>query len=221
MCPYRMYPFRMAHASVPEPRPRRRHKPLVAVPAHWPQDVRSSILSAVALAAAERGFAETRVTDVIARAGVSRRTFYIHFSDRESCFFAAYEAVRSDALALLTPDDDSDQRWQDRLDAALRRGLEYCAAWPHHATLLLVEILSAGPEGARRHEQTMAELSGLFVDCGAWRPVGRAALEPSELAQALVGAMHRLVQARLLGGRPEELPSLASGLAALAVAGSR
>jgi AcrR family transcriptional regulator len=211
----------MAHASDPEPRPRRRSKPRVDVPPHWPQDVRSRILSAMALAASERGFAKTRVADVIARAGVSRRTFYAHFMDRESCFFAAYAAVRSDVLVLLTPDDDADRPWQDRLDAALRRGLEYCAAWPHHASLLLIEIVSAGPAGQRRHEQTMAELSGLFVDCGAWRPAGCAALEPHELAQALVGAMHRLVQARLLGGRPEELPSLATGLAALAAAGSR
>jgi hypothetical protein len=88
-------------------------------------------------------------------------------------------------------------------------------------SLLLIEIVSAGPAGQRRHEQTMAELSSLFVDCGAWRPAGCAALEPHELAQALVGAMHRLVQARLLAGRPEELPSLATGLAALAAAGSR
>lgn len=172
----------------------------------------------MALAAAERGFAKTRVADVIARAGVSRRTFYVHFRDRESCFFAAYAAVRSDVLALLTPDDDADRPWQDRLDAALRGGLEYCAAWPHHASLLLIEIVSAGPAGQRRHEQTMAELSGLFVDCGAWRPAGCAALE---LAQALVGAMQRLVQARLLGGRPEEPPSPATRLAALAAAGSR
>jgi AcrR family transcriptional regulator len=66
----------------------------------------------MALAAAQRGFAKTRVADVIARAGVSRRTFYAHFMDRESCFVAAYAAVRSDVLVLLTPDDDADRPWQ-------------------------------------------------------------------------------------------------------------
>jgi AcrR family transcriptional regulator len=37
----------------------------------------------------QRGYAATRVSDVLERTGISRRTFYAHFANREECFFAA------------------------------------------------------------------------------------------------------------------------------------
>src|SRR5258708_16794739 len=51
------------------------------------------ILSAVAQAAAELGYAEMSVEAIIARAGVSRRTFYEHFRNMENAFRAAYHSV--------------------------------------------------------------------------------------------------------------------------------
>ena len=40
---------------------------------------------------AERGYADCRIADVIAYAGVSRKTFYELFRDKEDCFLAAYD----------------------------------------------------------------------------------------------------------------------------------
>ena len=40
---------------------------------------------------AEKGYAATTVADVVERAGVSRRTFYEQFADKEACFLAAYD----------------------------------------------------------------------------------------------------------------------------------
>src|SRR5258708_3894882 len=54
---------------------------------------RARILSAVAQAAAGLGYAEMNVEAVIARAGVSRRTFYEHFKNKEDAFLAAYDTV--------------------------------------------------------------------------------------------------------------------------------
>src|SRR5207253_2083261 len=39
----------------------------------------------------ERGYPATTVADVVERAGVSRRTFYEQFADKEACFLAAYD----------------------------------------------------------------------------------------------------------------------------------
>jgi len=54
---------------------------------------RERILSAVAQAASELGYAEMSVQAIIARAGVSRRTFYEHSKNKEDAFLAAYDAV--------------------------------------------------------------------------------------------------------------------------------
>jgi AcrR family transcriptional regulator len=54
---------------------------------------RERILAAVTQAAAELGYAEMSVEAIIVRAGVSRRTFYEHFKNKEDAFLAAYDAV--------------------------------------------------------------------------------------------------------------------------------
>ena len=59
---------------------------------------RERILSAIACASAELGYAEMSVEAIIASAGVSRRTFYEHFRNKEDAFLAAYDrAVRVQA----------------------------------------------------------------------------------------------------------------------------
>ena len=47
---------------------------------------RGRMIAAMAETVAAKGYAATTVADVVARAGVSRKTFYEHFADREECF---------------------------------------------------------------------------------------------------------------------------------------
>src|SRR5882724_3806888 len=47
---------------------------------------RGRLLDAMAEVVAEKGYQATTVADVVERAGVSRRTFYEQFPDREACF---------------------------------------------------------------------------------------------------------------------------------------
>src|SRR3954454_14835880 len=51
---------------------------------------RGRMLTAMAEAVAQKGYARTTVADVLSRARVSRETFYEQFADKEDCFLAAY-----------------------------------------------------------------------------------------------------------------------------------
>ena len=53
---------------------------------------RARMLEAMAHAVAAKGYAATTVADVVGGAGVSRKTFYEHFQDKEDCFLAAFDA---------------------------------------------------------------------------------------------------------------------------------
>src|SRR4051794_13367497 len=53
---------------------------------------RERLLVAMADATAAKGYANVAVADVIERAGVSRRSFYEHFANKEDAFLAAYDA---------------------------------------------------------------------------------------------------------------------------------
>src|SRR5664279_207105 len=57
------------------------------------------LLESMTEAVARRGYAEATVAEVIEIAGVSRKTFYEHFRDKEDCFLKAYE-ILSDRLVM-------------------------------------------------------------------------------------------------------------------------
>src|SRR5215218_4516301 len=75
-------------AQVPRSLPRGRHAAAREVVL---ASQRGRLLEAMAQCVAEHGYAVTTVAQVIARAGVSRKTFYEHFPDKRACFLAAWE----------------------------------------------------------------------------------------------------------------------------------
>ena len=72
---------------------------------------RARMLDAMVHAVADKGYARVTVADVIEGAGVSRKTFYEQFTNKEDCFLAAYDAgvdgllaAIDEALDALAPD---------------------------------------------------------------------------------------------------------------------
>jgi hypothetical protein len=84
------------------------------------------------------------------------------------------------------------------LEQVLESLLDYAAQWPAHARVLLIEVQSAGPAGVERHEATMGMLAGRLSQCDQWRPGRCRDLGREEMGQAVVGAIARMVQARLI-----------------------
>ena len=55
--------------------------------ARWAPDTRERLRAAALSLFEERGYAATTVPDIVDRAGVTRRTFFRHFSDKREVFF--------------------------------------------------------------------------------------------------------------------------------------
>jgi AcrR family transcriptional regulator len=181
-----------------------------AVPSSWPACARSRLLAAMAQAAAVNGFLDVTVDDVIVAARASRRTFYEHFANREECLLATYDTVRNDALQIVAEAGPA-------IEPSLTALLRYFAVWPAHARVLCIDILTVGPAGLARHEATMACLAGKLVrvqDQPPEQPMpGR--LRSDDVAHAVLGAVHRIVQRRLVDGRHASLPRLAPAICTL------
>ncbi|MCW2982987.1 MAG: transcriptional regulator, TetR family [Conexibacter sp.] len=186
-----------------------------AVPSSWPAVARSRLLAAMAQRAAISGFLDVTVDDVIVAARASRRTFYEHFSNREECMLAAYDAVRDDAMRIVAEAGPA-------LEPALTALLRYFAAWPAHARVLCIDILAVGPDGLARHEATMSSLAAVVVryQDPLERPAP-GALRNDDVAHAVLGAVHRIVQRRLIDGRHASLPRLAPAICTLLAAERR
>src|SRR5215470_18432448 len=88
---------------------------------------RERILSATAQAATELGYAEMSVEAIIARAGVSRRTFYEQFKNKEDAFLAAYDAVVHQAARQVRRAYLNETTARSRLRAGIDAFLQFLA----------------------------------------------------------------------------------------------
>jgi AcrR family transcriptional regulator len=168
----------------------------------------------MAEAVGDQGYAATTVEDILGRAGMSRRTFYQFFRNREECFLAAYDAALEEAMGRLAlAHGGNGRRLTGQVEAALAALFEYLAAEPGLARVWLVEAPSVGPAGIERHERTMKQLAERLAVLRAEGDHASANGQATVRFEASVGAVHRVVQARLLAGRADELPELAPHMA--------
>lgn len=179
-----------------------------------PEAHRRRAVAAMAEAVGVQGYAATTVEDILSRAGMSRRTFYQLFSNREECFLAAYDAALGEAMERLAlAHGGNGGRWSGQVEAALAALFEYLASEPGLARVWLVEAPSAGAAGIERHERTMKELAERLAELRRDGEGGGANGHAAVRFEASVGAVHRVAQARLLAGRADELPELAADMA--------
>ena len=157
---------------------------------------RRRLLTAVLAVVGEGGVAAVTSASVSQRAGVSRRTFYELFGDREACLLAAFDHGVDRAVEAVAPSLEGQQTWRARMRAALTALLIFFEAEPPVARLLIVEAAAAGAGVVERRAQIADRLSA-FVDHGLGEPRADAVRSPVT-AEAVVGAVIAVVQARLL-----------------------
>jgi len=167
---------------------------------------RARIIDAMARAVAERGYARTSVADVLARAGVSRKTFYERFRDKEDCFLQAYDVVAEGLFerAEAAFREGAGEPWEVRVRHGLARTLEAMAREPEFTKMCMVEGPSAGPEAMKRYFAIL-ELFRLYVDQG--REVADAEV-PELTAHAVVSGVAGMIYRHVADDRAEELPEL-------------
>jgi AcrR family transcriptional regulator len=162
------------------------------------------LVASMAEASAEGGYLATSVSEVSARAGVSTQTFYKLFSNKLDCMLASYE----EALARLFADMDvacgaGPTEGEGRLRPPIHTALTLLAADPTAARLLTVEIMAAGPEGARRHYRACECLATRLHDMRSPN------LPPGPIANwALVATMAMRIAKEVTDGRAQALGQL-------------
>jgi AcrR family transcriptional regulator len=173
------------------------------------------MLSAMLQAVGDKGYARVAVADVIERAGVSRKTFYEQFANKDDCFLAAYDASVDELLAkidealeAIAPDGLAAHR------AAVETYLDTLAAGPAFAKALLIEVLGAGPEALSRRaavEERFAEQLE-NVHRRAREDIPEIPEVPPHTFLAAVGAVNELVTAHVLEHGAQTLPELADAI---------
>lgn len=175
---------------------------------------RGRMLDAITLVVAEKGYVATTVADVIAQAGVSRKTFYEHFKDKEDCYLAAFQLGTDFLISRLAGAADAEQDLADRCARVFSLYLRALSLSAPAARAFLVEVRAAGAAVQERLSRILDQFAELFSH-GADIETDPA-LAPM-LRTGLVAAINEIVSREVLAGRTAELPALEPQLTELAV----
>jgi AcrR family transcriptional regulator len=171
---------------------------------------RRRMIDAMVELAAEQGYAATTVAHVIERAGVSRKTFYEHFSERKELLLAAFDDASRVPLEQGRAASGRSSGSTRQLEAMMRRLCRVALESPGTIALATTEVAAANPAGIIRHDELMEDFGELFDTC---LHDGRQAVLPPTLARALAGGTHRTIDSHLRTGRASRLSDLAPQLA--------
>jgi AcrR family transcriptional regulator len=167
---------------------------------------RDRILKAVAESVYESGYAHMSVEDVVRRAGISRRTFYELFSNKEEAFQAAFSNAAGLLIAGVRAAYQREKSFPNRLIAGYRAFLEILAASPEFAHMCIVEVLAAGPEAIAKRSEVMHEFAKLINE-NANRNRRRLPV-PELTADTIVGGVYETIFRKIAARESQDLPSL-------------
>jgi AcrR family transcriptional regulator len=176
---------------------------------------RARMIAALVEVAGERGAGGVTVAHVVARSGVSRRTFYELFADREACFLAAFDLAAGRAAQRVLAAFESQGAWRERVRAGLGALLEFLEDEPGMGRLLMVDALGAGPVALERR----AGMVGYLVDAvhDGRHEARRGAVPTRFMAEGAVGAVLAVLHARLAAGGAPEMAGLLGPLMGIVV----
>ncbi|HTA13241.1 MAG TPA: TetR/AcrR family transcriptional regulator [Solirubrobacteraceae bacterium] len=176
---------------------------------------RGRLIAAMTEIAAEHGLANAAIAQVVARAGVSRRTAYELFEGREACFLAALDEAIGRVSERVVAAYDPSARWRVRVRSGLIALLSFIQEDPSAGRLIVVASLGAGPVALERRNRMLAAAVALIEE-GAEEVKGGVEL-PSLTAEGVVGGALSVLHDRLVKGDTRSPLELTNSLMSMIV----
>lgn len=169
---------------------------------------RERLIIAMLNAAADLGYLGTNVQDVIDRAGVSRPTFYEHFSNKEDCFLAAFDTSAGRLRKMVeAAGEEGGNVWRDRVRLGLGALLSFASREPDIARTLVVEARAASTAAVRRRVELLDDFAEC-LDSQARKLLPKGRSQTALTALGIVGGVESLLYSRLCKEEYDQLESL-------------
>jgi AcrR family transcriptional regulator len=170
---------------------------------------RSRLVNAAVAVASEHGYGEISATAVVARAGVSRKTFYELFDSCEDCLLAVLEEAFAQMASVAGPAYEEQDRWSERLRAALLALLEFLESERDMGAFALSYLVGYGPRSPVLRARVLRRLQRVVEE-------GHSQAKPSHklpplTAEFVVGGVLAVIHARLQSG-PQRMGAVVNPL---------
>jgi AcrR family transcriptional regulator len=162
------------------------------------KEQRERMLAVMIQLAGERGYEGARVSEVLERTGLSQPLFYSHFSSKEECLLAAFDAALAPIEERVRAATANEGEPADRAQAGLRELVASLTERPEVARLATVEVRKAGSSGEERYAEAFTRLAQQVMSGGADG-------EPSEAPRMVGAAIGSMISQRVAAGRATEL----------------
>jgi AcrR family transcriptional regulator len=179
-----------------------------------PRDPRARILDAMVSVVYERGYSGASVGLVVARARVSRRTFYQQFDGLEDCFAAVIDLGLRVPGELIVRAFAGEDGWRDGMRAALAELLQFFDSEPGLTRVWFGEILAAGAWALELRERNIALVQSAIVDY--WSATASLRADPV-LAKGVMAAVFDALTTHVVTRREEPFITLLAPLTNLVV----
>ena len=172
------------------------------------------IMDALAELSSEQGYEATKISDIVKRAGVARKTLYDNFEGKEEVFLAAFDAAQDEVMRRVREGAaDAKDDWQEQIEGGLAAFLGFVAEQPAVAQMCMIEALSATPATADRYEDTLADFVALVR-----QTLPRDERMPETIAETVVGGVAWIVYQQIRRGEAERAEDLQPELAEFMIA---
>lgn len=161
------------------------------------------LLRALAAVVAEKGYQETKISDIVERAKTSQRTFYEHFASKEDAMVAALDSGSSQMLAAALPAFRRGGDWPRAVHDTQEAMLHYAAEEPEYGRLGAVGMYGAGKRALEQRELVTEGMEGLLQPGYEVNPK-----VPPIAAEAIGGALYALLYDFVNARGPEKLMEL-------------
>lgn len=158
---------------------------------------------------AEKTYAETTISDVVAGASISRTTFYKYFVDKRACFDTTVDACLEELSAVAFAAHEPGDCPTEAVAKATAAFLSRLAAKPAMAQLLAWEAVAVDPAVVEKYrERLIPPLTRL------WSASDDGRMDP----RLAFGRVQLLIAGEVAAGRAERLPELLPELVYMATA---
>jgi AcrR family transcriptional regulator len=177
---------------------------------------RTRLIYAIAEVSMSKGWANTKIADIVTAARVARPVFYEHFADKEDGFLEAQEHPTQHILDRCAQAYFSADDWPERMWRCLQTLTGLIVESPAISHLRLVECYAAGPKAIRRAEEITRSFT-IFLEEG-YRYGPEAGSLPRLCSQAVAGAIFEIIQRDVAEGDFAKLTTRLPQLTYIAIA---
>ncbi len=147
----------------------------------------------------EHGLGGVRISELVSRAGVSRRSFYEHFHNKEECLLAAFDASVQRLTIAMVHAYDPKMEGREQVHAIVAALFDATIARPSATRLVCVDVIAAGEAGMERWAHGAARFEAFLREVFAQAP-GTGGI-PEPVAKAVVGALRKILYSRVASGQ--------------------